>query len=85
MKDRTKILAKDLVECMGLASVYRHKANQKGYISLNNRIEDPMEHWVVVETTHGRRPEYPKEHVDHINMIKNDNRVENLRILDSGT
>lgn len=64
-----------------LASVYRRKGNQKGYLALRNGHEQDAEHRVVEAWATDLRADYPREHVDHINEDKGDNRPENLRRL----
>ena len=46
------------------------------YHTLTVKGQTYPEHWVVWAVVHGRWPEYE---IDHINRIKSDNRIENLR------
>jgi len=81
LTDGTKTPAGDLKTGHHLASVYRHLANSKGYLKLQNGYEDVVEHRVVASWKHGSRPEYPTEHVDHIDENKQNNHPDNLRVL----
>lgn len=60
-----KIEAKNLKINDSLQSVYRYKANSKGYLELSNSIESVMESHVVASSKYGKRPEYPFEHCHH--------------------
>lgn len=65
-----------------LASVYRYKANSKGYLKLRNSFGDEdMEHRIVAAWESDERPAYPEFHVDHINEDKTNNSPGNLRVL----
>ena len=64
-----------------LASVYRTRANQKGYLRLTNGKDTPLEHHLVISWNLGRRPNYPFEHVHHLNGQKDNNLPENLKIM----
>ena len=61
-----KVEAKDLREGSSLSSLYRYKANSKGYLKLANGKEEVLEHHVNVSAITGRRPNYPEEHCHHI-------------------
>jgi ribonucleotide reductase alpha subunit len=66
-----------------IESVYRSKANQKGYVRLKSTNgDDVMEHYLYAEREYGRRPEYPFEHGHH--LIGKDNFSGNIVIIDSG-
>lgn len=81
LKDGSKRMVKDLRSGDRLASVYRYKANQKGYLRLVNGTDEPLEHHVVVELVEGRRPNYPEEHCHHKDGDPANNVPENLEIL----
>jgi len=80
MRDGSECKAKDLQPKDSLASVYRHKANSKGYLNLLNGIVHPLEHHVPFEGIKGLGS---KVHTHHINGKKGDNRPSNLEVIDS--
>lgn len=80
LRDGRKVHVEDLQPGDSLASVYRYKANSKGYLRISNGVEGPLYHHVMVSAHAGRRPEYPTEHCHHINEDKSDNSPENLEI-----
>jgi len=75
------VQAIDLRPGDSLASVYRTRANQKGYLRLTNGKDTPLEHHLVISWNLGRRPNYPFEHVHHLNGQKDNNLPENLKIM----
>ena len=79
--DGTKVQAKDLKIGDRLESVYKNKANQKGYLNLKNSVECDMEHRIVASYHWGSRPNYPEYHVDHIDEDKTNNHPSNLKIM----
>lgn len=82
LSDGTEIAVKDLQPGDSLSSVYRRKANQKGYLKLYNTAGDyDMEHRIIAAWETDNRPEYPEFHVDHKDEDKTNNLPENLRIL----
>ena len=81
LKNGQKIKAQDLKLGDRLASVYRHFANSKKYLALENGVDCDMEHKIIAAYTFGSKPEYPKYHVDHIDENKQNNLPENLRVL----
>lgn len=81
LKDGTKKMIKNLQPGDRLASVYRYKANSKGYLRLVNGTDEPLEHHVVAELVAGRRPNYPEEHCHHKDGNPTNNVPENLEIL----
>jgi len=82
LSDGSEIHAEDLRAGDSIGSVYRYKANQKGYLKLQNSVESVMEHHVVLEWKEGSRPSYPKEHAHHIDGDRSNNIPPNLEILD---
>ena len=83
LSDGSQIRAKNLQIGDSLASVYRHKANSKGYLKLSNRKQSDMEHRIVVSHKLGRKPNYPTEHCNHIDENKQNNHPDNLEVLSS--
>ena len=81
LKNGVQIQAQELKIGDRLASVYRSSANSKGYLRLANGTDADMEHRIVMSWELGRRPDYPEEHVDHIDENKQNNLPENLRVL----
>jgi hypothetical protein len=53
--------------------------HNKGYRTINLSVKSFMEHQIIFMFHHG----YIPEQIDHINGIKNDNRIENLRAADN--
>ncbi len=84
LTDGRKVAAGDLRSGDSLASVYRYKANQKGYLRLTNGVDMPLEHHVAVSWVSWRRPEYPREHCHHIDGDKSNSRPDNLVIMSGG-
>lgn len=80
--DGTERRAADLNPRDRIASAYRSK-NNKGYFRIFGAHEGLQEHWLVAEYKYGRRPDYPREHVHHINEVKGDNRPDNIELLAS--
>lgn len=76
LTDGTSVMAKDLTPEMSLCSVYRHKANSKGYL----KIRDLMEHHIPFENMEGLGSKY---HVHHIDENKQNNDPDNLQVLES--
>lgn len=72
------VCAKDLIPGSRLSSMYRFKANSKGYLAMRNGFEQVMEHWVVGSHKYGRRPSYPDEHCHHLDGVKSNNTPSNL-------
>ena len=68
--------AKDLAQGDSLCSVYRYRANSKGYMRLSNGVSAPLEHHVPFEDVEGLG--------NTINGIKHDNRPGNLRLMYAG-
>lgn len=58
-------------------------ANSKGYIDVNVDGKKFKAHRVAWLIENGSLPEYPGFQIDHINGIRTDNRIENLRIVTS--
>jgi len=81
LKNGIKIEAQNLLPGYRLSSVYRYKANTKGYIKLDNGYEQVLEHWVVGDGKYNRRPDYPNEHCHHIDGNKKNNVPENLEYI----
>ena len=81
LKNGTKIAVSKLNPGDSLASVYRYRANQKGYLRLTNGKDMPLEHHAVVSFKYGRRPDYPTEHAHHKDDCKTNNTPDNLEIL----
>lgn len=79
LKDGRKVAAEDLRPGDRIESVYRSRANQKGYLRLTNGHHRPLEHHVPFEDGVPAGCE-----VHHINDDKSDNRIANLE-LKSGT
>ena len=61
-----------------LGSEAGHKSKSTGYIRLVVNKQEQLAHRVIYEMHHGVIPE--GKMVDHINGIRNDNRIENLRL-----
>jgi ribonucleotide reductase alpha subunit len=80
LRDGRKVMAKDLRPGDRIASCYRGKANQKGYIALRGSLNTVMEHHVSAEYKYHRWPN-ADEDVHHRNGIRDDNRIENVEIL----
>lgn len=80
LKDGNKVQAKDLAPGDRLESVYRYRANGKGYMRLTNGQDQPLEHHVVASWKAGRRPNYPEEHCHHLDGDKQNNLPGNLEI-----
>jgi ribonucleotide reductase alpha subunit len=80
LRNGMKVQVQDLKPNDSLMSVYRYKANTKGYLRISNGIEAPLYHHVMVSGHTGRRPDYPAEHCHHINEDRSDNRPTNLEI-----
>lgn len=80
LRSGVKVQASNLLPGDSIASLYRHKANSKGYMRLSNGIETPLEHHVNVTIATGRRPYYPEEHCHHIDELKENNHWSNLEI-----
>ncbi len=74
-----KISAQDLVKNASIASVYRYKANSKGYLKLAGSSCEILEHHVPFEID-GLGKEF---HVHHKNGVKGDNRPDNLEVIDA--
>ncbi len=72
LRDGRVVAAGRLTPGDSLCSVYRYRANQKGYLRLTNGFHDPLEHHVPFEHL-GMH-----EHVHHLNGLKWDNRPSNL-------
>lgn len=84
LKNGSQCTVSDLAPGSRLSSVYRHRANSKGYLKLVNTAGDEdMEHRIVASYAHGFRPEYPAYHVDHIDEEKANNHPDNLRVMAS--
>jgi ribonucleotide reductase alpha subunit len=82
LRDGTQKKIKDLVPGDRLASAYRRKANQKGYLRLvSTSGDEDMEHKVVMSYTCGHRPEYPAYHVHHKDDDKRNNHPDNLEVM----
>lgn len=81
LKDGGKREASQLTAGDRIESVYRYKANSRGYLTLSNGRETVMEHHVACEFKHGRRPQYPEEHAHHVNGILWDNAPENIELV----
>ncbi|MFC7103915.1 HNH endonuclease [Nonomuraea rubra] len=58
--------------------------DQQGYVRMWHNGRDTRQHRVVAEEMLGR-PLLPTEHVHHRNGVKDDNRPENLEVVDSRT
>lgn len=80
LRNGQKVQVQNLKPGDSLLSVYRYKANTKGYLRISNGIESPLYHHVMVSASAGRRPNYPIEHCHHINENKEDNHPTNLEI-----
>lgn len=81
MVDGTEKRAGNLVIGDRIESAYRSKANQKGYIRIRSTSGDSvMEHHLIADHDHGRRPAWPHEHGHHVDEIKNHNVLGNVDI-----
>lgn len=79
LADGKRARAIELKEGDRIESVYRGRANQKGYIGLRSTSGDHvMEHNLIVELMAGRRPVWPLKHGHHLNGVKTDNSEENV-------
>lgn len=74
-----------------LGKVYNLRYNKKreltcksknGYIYCNINNKKTMIHRFIVECYHNKLFPYPQYEIDHINNIKNDNRISNLRAVE---
>lgn len=85
LRNGNKVEASKLKIGNNLQSVYKHKANSKGYIEITNGTDKVFEHYLISELKYGRKPDYPREHCHHIDGNKQNNLPDNLEIIDSYT
>lgn len=81
LKDGSLVEAQNLSAGDRVSSLYRYKANQKGYLRLTNGTDMPLEHRLIAEWKFGRTPDWPKEDVHHIDGDKQNNSPNNLEIM----
>jgi ribonucleotide reductase alpha subunit len=77
LKNGVGVEAQNLIKGTSIQSVYRWKANQKGYLRISNGLYEPLEHHVPFEGL------MEGQHVHHINGLKADNRPSNLEVMDA--
>lgn len=68
----------ELKEGDSVQSVYRSEANSKGYYKLTNGTDTDMEHRIIASWPNDKRPEYPDEHVHHLDEDKQNNSPNNI-------
>lgn len=80
LRDGREVAAQDLVAGDSVCSVYRYRANTKGYMRLSNGAHTPLEHHIPFE---GVDALGQTVQVHHLNEVKSDNRPSNLCLMDA--